>query len=49
MTQFILRSRQAGRTTELIRKVDNCNGYIVCHNRNEAKRVANYELITWVE
>lgn len=37
MTHFILRSRQAGKTTELIKMADNHDGYIVCHDRNAAK------------
>lgn len=40
MTQIILRPRQAGKTTELIKKADDFNGYIVCHNRQEAQRIA---------
>ena len=39
--EVILRARQTGKTAELIKRAGNCNGYIVCHDRNSVQQVAN--------
>lgn len=37
--QIVLRPRQQGKTTELIRQAMQTNGYIVCHSERECDRV----------
>lgn len=37
--KVIILPRRGGKTTKLISKADNYNGYIVCHNKLEAERI----------
>lgn len=40
-TKWIIGKRHTGKTTRLISMADKCRGYIVCHSRDEAKRIAD--------
>lgn len=38
--KIILSPRQFGKTTRILIKANNYNGYIVCHNHDEIKRIS---------
>jgi hypothetical protein len=40
MTEIIVRGRQGGKTTELIRRAAESHGYIVCADRRQARWIA---------
>lgn len=40
-TKWIASKRRTGKTTQLIGMADNRQGYIVCHSREEANRIAH--------
>ena len=40
MTEIIVRSRQGGKTTELIRRAAESGGYIVCTDQRRARQIA---------
>ena len=40
MTEIIVRSRQGGKTTELIRRAAETGGYIVCTDQRRARQIA---------
>lgn len=42
MTELIVRSRQGGKTTELIRRAAETGGYIVCTDRRRARQIAEH-------
>lgn len=42
--KIIIRGRQTGKTTELINECYDKQGYIVCHDLNECKRIFNLAL-----
>ena len=42
MTEIIVRGRQGGKTTELIRRAAETYGYIVCTDRRRARQIAEH-------
>lgn len=42
MTEIIVRSRQGGKTTELIRRAAESGGYIVCTDQRRARQIAEH-------
>ena len=42
MTEIIVRSRQGGKTTELIRRAAETGGCIVCTDRRRARQIAEH-------
>lgn len=42
MTEIIVRSRQGGKTTELIRRAADAGGYIVCTDQRRARQIAEH-------
>ena len=42
MTEIIVRSRQGGKTTELIRRAAESGGYIVCSDQRRARQIADH-------
>jgi hypothetical protein len=42
VTEIIVRSRQGGKTTELIRRAAETGGYIVCTDRRRARQIADH-------
>ena len=42
MTEIIIRPRQGGKTTELIRRARETGGYIVCTDQRRARQIADH-------
>ena len=42
MTEIIVRGRQGGKTTELIRRAAEAGGYIVCTDQRRARQIAEH-------
>ena len=42
VTEIIVRSRQGGKTTELIRRAAQTGGYIVCTDQRRARQIADH-------
>ena len=42
MTEIIVRARQGGKTTELIRRAAETGGYIVCTDQRRARQIAEH-------
>lgn len=42
MTEIIVRARQGGKTTELIRRAAESGGYIVCTDQRRARQIAEH-------
>lgn len=47
--EIIVKQRGAGKTTELIRRAADCNGYIACANQNECKRVFHHSKLLGID